>query len=171
VAVDTIQNDLVVLGNFSAKGVTLPPSSVNDSQVAAAAGIQAQKLQHQYEALFVQYAGTPASTTTATNDQLVIHVVRGATATPIDFKAGLVTACTGAATVTVDLWRNGVTILTAVITLNNAQSAYQLVAAAGFSNTSWVVNDVIEVKVTAVAGGGTLGKGLFANLHMREDAQ
>jgi hypothetical protein len=148
----------------------LPAGSVGDSQANIASPIQATKLQHQYEKTFAQYAGLPASTQTAASDQWVAHIVRGLTATPIDFKAGCVTVCVGAATITVDLLRNGTTVLTAPITLNNSQTAYQLVTAAGFSVSPWAVGDVLEVKITATAGGGTLGKGLFAQLNLREDA-
>jgi hypothetical protein len=61
--------------------------------------------------------------------------------------------------------------LTATISLTNSIAAYALVAAAGFSFTSWVAGDVIEAKIAATASGGTLGKGVFCNLHMREDPQ
>jgi hypothetical protein len=170
-AVDTIQNDLVVLGAFSSKSITLPPGAVTDTSVAGGANISAAKLQHQYEITYAQQAGLPVSTTTAVSDQMVIQVIRGATAMPLDFKAGVVVANVGAATITIDLWRNGVTILTAPITLTNAQVAYQLVSAAGFAATNLVMGDVLEVKVVAAAGGGTLGKGLFAALNLRGDAQ
>jgi hypothetical protein len=170
-AADTFQNDVIILGQLSAKSIVLPAGSVGDAQMTLANPVQATKLQHQYEVGYAQYAGLPASGTTVVNDQLVLHVVRGSTGIPLDFKAGVVVANVGAATVTVDLWRNGASILTSVITLNNSQAAYQLVTAAGFSFTSLVAGDVLEVKVIATAGGGTLAKGLFANLHMREDAQ
>ncbi len=166
-AADTIQNDLVVLGQLSSKTIVLPAGSVTDANVSIATpAVQATKLQHQYEEHYAQ-----SSLVTVAADQFVFHVVRGTTAQPLDFKSGCVTPCTGNATITVDLWRNGVTVLTATISLSSAQAAYALVAAAGFSVTSWNAGDVIEAKITTAVGTGVLGKGVFCNLHLREDPQ
>jgi hypothetical protein len=168
-AQDVVQNDLIVVGAFSCKQFTPPAGSIGDAAVLlpspSSAGIQTNKLKHRWQDEYVQ----GSSTTTAASDQKVVHVVRGTTGTLLDFKAGCITPNVGAATITVDLWKNGVTILTAVITLNNSQTARQLVAAGGFTSTALAVGDVLEAKVVATIGGGTLGIGLFALLSIDED--
>jgi hypothetical protein len=68
--------------------------------------------------------------------------------------------------VTVDLRKNGTTVLSAVITLNNANTARVAVAGA-LSVTTLVAGDVLEV-VTATAGGGTLATGVFAIVTVNE---
>lgn len=166
-AQSTFNTDIYVAGNISSKTWTPPAASVTDAAIVGAAGVQASKLQHQYEDTYVN---TNAATTAA-SEQKVLRVICGLTGILTDFKAGCVVVCAGAATITVDLWKNGSTILTAVITLNNTQSARQLVTAAGFTSNTVAVGDVLEVNVVATAGGGTIGKGCFARLNMREDAQ
>ncbi len=78
------------------------------------------------------------------------------------------TTCVGDATITVDLKVNGVSVLTAAITLDNGQSARELVAGT-IDTDSLSADDVIEVAVTVNAGTGTLGKGVFAYVDLHED--
>ena len=53
--------------------------------------------------------------------------------------------------------------------VRRALSAYQLVAGT-IDTTALAAGDVLEVDITATAGGGTLGKGVFcyADLHEKE---
>ena len=97
-----------------------------------------------------------------------IHVVVGATGTLQKFSGGSVVANTGAATITVDLHKNGASILTAAIVLDNGDAAYAVVEGV-ISSSSVVADDVLEVVITVNAGGGTLGKGVFASLDLYED--
>lgn len=142
--------------------ITLPASCVGNSNVQAGAGIQASKLQHVFHPVYGQPGGS-ASTT----ERKVVSVVRGATATALSFAAGVRTACSGGATLTVDLLKNGTSILTGTVSLSSA-TAYS-VNAGTLSSTSLVAGDVLEVSVTATAGGGTVGSGVFAVLSLAED--
>lgn len=164
-AQSVITSDLYVSGNLNAKSMTLPAGTVDDNAVEGAAGIQASKLQHQYEPVYQQ-----ESATSAVSEQRVVHVVKGATATLLSFDAGAVVLLTGADTCTVDLLKNGVSILTAAISLSSGDTAYGLDSGA-LSSTTAVTGDVFEVKVTATHSSGTLPKGVFARLALREDAQ
>jgi hypothetical protein len=83
----TISGDVFVAGTVTPTGLTLPASSVTDSAVVAAAKIQATKLQHQYQKQFAQESATNAAV-----EGRVVHVVRGATATIADFRAGNIVA-------------------------------------------------------------------------------
>ena len=136
---------------------------IEDKHVAAGAAISASKLEHQHRAVYAQ-----ESATTAAAETLVAHVVKGTNGTLKTFKAGCVTACVGDATITVDLKVNGVSVLTAVVTLDNGQSARELVAGT-IDTDSLSADDVIEVAVTVNAGTGMLGKGVFAYVDVHED--
>jgi hypothetical protein len=114
------------------------------------------------------YAQPNAAATTETK---VVHVVYGATGTILAFRAGSIVANIGAATVTVDLKKNGVSVLTGVITLNNANTARVAVAGTLGASLALVAGDVLEVVCVATAGGGTLATGVFAQAVLSEDAQ
>lgn len=162
----TIPNDVFVQGTLRATTMVVPAASVSDASVIALAKIQASKLQHQYEQVFRQ-----SSTTVATNDQQCVHVVFGATATLLDVSVGNVTAATGTGAVTVDLLKNGVSVLTGAITLNSATAAYALLAGS-LASTALVVGDVLEVKLSgSTAGSGSKPTGVYVRVTLVEDAQ
>jgi hypothetical protein len=157
--------NLHVQGHFSAYSMSLPTSSVTDDKVSASADISASKLEHQHQLVLAQAHGVAAS-----DERRVIHVVKGATGTVVSFRAGVVVANIGNSTITVDLRKNGTTILTSVITLDSTNVIYVPESAAGFTSTALVANDVLEVIFDATVGTGTLGQGAFADLVLREDA-
>jgi hypothetical protein len=144
-----------------AKTPVVPDASWGDAQIGATNPILATKLKHQYVQVYGQPSGTAAVT-----ERKVTHVARAAGDVQA-VEAGVVTPAVGAATVTLDLKKNGVSILTAVITITNAQAAYAKVAGA-LSSTSYVTGDVFELVVTAAAGGGTLPQGFFCDVVFRE---
>ena len=143
--------------------VNLPSACVGNDQIKTGEAVQAEKLEHQHRAGYSQ-----ESATTAADESRVFHVVKGATGTLQAFSAGCVVANVGDSTITVDLLKNGVTVLTAPISLSVAEAAYE-VAAGVLSGTSVVVGDVLEVVIDATVGTGTLGKGVFASLDLHED--
>jgi hypothetical protein len=104
---------------------------------------------------------------TATTETKVVHGVFGTTGVLSAIKAGSIGVNAGAATVTIDLKKNGTSILSAVITLNNANTARVMVAGT-FSATTLAVGDVLELVITATAGGGTLATGVFVELDLYE---
>src|SRR5690348_11259398 len=111
------EGDMWVTGTLVAGSLVAPASSVNNASVVPGAGISASKLQQQYELTYGQ-SGTAASVT------IPIHVVRGATASLQSICVGSVAVAVGAATVTVDLKKNGTTCLSGVVTLDNANTVY-----------------------------------------------
>ena len=161
-------NDLLVSGNITSKTMNIPAGAVNDAAVAAAAGVQASKLQHQHECEYSQPGAQNAAV-----ERKVVHIVRGATGLVGDFQVGARVAATGNATATIDLQSNGVSLLTGQITLDSTTAAYVLKAgslAAGALTLA--AGNVIEVVISAVnAGSGALAQGLFAEANIREDAQ
>jgi len=137
---------------------------VKKETIEESAGVEATKLEHQHRCIYAQESATTAA---AALDE-VIHVVKGANGTLKTFAAGNVVANIGAATITVDLHKNGVSILDAAIVLDNTDLTY--IPRAGVIDTEAVVaDDVLEVVVTAADGGGTIGKGVFAYLDIHED--
>lgn len=168
-AVSTLNSDLFVAGTLSARSIAISPGAVANAQVALQTpAIDAAKLQQQYQPCYSQEGGTNAAA-----ERRVVHVVKGATGQLLEMVVGAVVAATGNATATVDLKKNGATILTGTISLTSATAAYATVQPAGFTaGATLAAGDVLEVHVTAVnAGTGTLAKGLFARLMVREDPQ
>jgi len=158
-----IEEKIYFADTITFKDVVLPAGAVSNDQVAAGAKIAASKLVHKHRKSYGQ-AGTAASETRA------IHGVFGATGTVVAFKVGSITPCTGNATITVDLKKNGTSILASAITLDSTKSARTLYAAS-IASAGLVVGDWLEVVVTANAGTGTLGTGLFWQVEIDEDPQ
>ncbi len=145
--------------------VTLPANCVGDANFTAASPLGVDKQGHQYLKGLAQVHGSAAAA-----ERRVVHVARAAGVLD-DFRAGVVVACTGNATVTVDLRKNGTTVLDAPIVLDNTNTAFAK-EAAGVSAAAddYVAGDVFEVVVTVNAGTGALGQGLFAQGAFREAA-
>lgn len=160
-----LPTDLYVSGNLASKSFTPAAGCITDAAVQQNAGIQATKLQHQYEKGLAQ-----ASNVNAASQRQPIHVVYGANATIVEFEAGAIVPITGNDTVTVDLWKNGSSVLTAAITLNNTQSARQLVAAS-LASTTAVAGDVFEVNIVYTHNTGTAPQGVFCQMVIQESAQ
>jgi hypothetical protein len=158
-----IEGDLYVAGSIGARSMTAPAGSVNNAAVAANAAIDPSKLGHQ------RRIGYGQPNTAATTETRPIFVCRGATGAILAIHAGSIVAAIGAATVTIDLKKNGATVLTGVVTLNNANTA-RVAVAGTLATTTLVAGDWLELVITATAGGGTLPTGLFVMVTLNEDA-
>ncbi len=159
-----LPTDVVVQGAFSAQSMVLPAGAVTNASVAAAAAIAASKLQQPVRKMLAD-----PSATTATSYSKPIHLVLGATTTVNKISAGCVTPCIGTDTISVDVKKNGTTILSAPIALSSAQSARQAVAAA-ITVPAGVAGDVYEVVIAVTHSTGTMGVGLFIEFQAYEDA-
>jgi len=159
--ISRVESDVYVNGNLSVKTLAIPSGTVVDDDVNASAAIAATKLEQRHVLTYGQ-TGNAASAT------IPIHCVHGATATLIAFEAGSVAKAAGDSTMTFDLKKNGTTCLSAVITLDNANTAY--VAEAGtLSVTAAVDGDVLTIVTAATVGTGTLPTGCFCTLTLDED--
>lgn len=156
----TIPADVHVAGHLSSNTGTIPAASVSDASVAPSAGIQASKMEHVVRPHFSQ------PNTTATSETRVVHVCRGA-GTILSFEVGSIVAALTTATVTVDLKKNGTTVLSAVITLDSTNTA-RVAEAGTLSVTNLADGDVLEVVTVATASGGTLPTGVFASVNLME---
>src|SRR4051812_43197707 len=95
----------------------VPDASFGDAQIGTTNPIQATKLKHQHQQQYAQVHGASAVT-----ERKSVHVARSA-GDVVAIHAGVVVAAVGAATVTVDLRKNGTTVLTAVVTITSAHAA------------------------------------------------
>ena len=160
-----ISGNLTVEGRLVPKELTIPDDTIRDDAVAADAGIGAEKMEQEHKPVYAQ-----ESATTAVAETRTVAVIRGATGTIEDFRAGSLVPCTGDATITVDLLKNGTSVLNAAIVLDSSNSARVPEAATvAPGSASLVAGDVLEVAVTVSAGTGTLGQGVFAAATYRED--
>lgn len=163
-ATSRISGNLYVEGYLGASQLVVPVGAVNNDSVAALAGIEASKLEHQHRCMYAQ------PNTTASAETKVVYVCYGTSGTIIDFRAGCISVCTGNATISVDLKKNGTSVLSSAISLTSSDSD-RVPVAGTVATTSLSSNDVLEVVVTVNAGTGTLGTGVFAALTVHEDAQ
>lgn len=159
-----IESDVYIAGNLRSQTMSIPNGTLVDAAVNAAAGIAATKLEHQYNIAYAQASGA-----TAAAESRVLTTCYGATGDIISFKAGSVAPCAGNATVTVDLTKNGTSVLSAAITLDSANTA-RVVEAGTISTATMVAGDVLEAVIAVNAGTGTLALGVFGQLITREDA-
>lgn len=170
-ALDVINNDLHVNGNFSCKSFDPPDGTVTDAHISASAGISATKLEHQFDLDYSQVPGT--AVVAETRDVRLVH---GAEGTVVSFRAAITGAiATGAdRTVTVDLQKGSAgsafaTILTATMSFNNTD-ALRTAKSAAIQTTSLAAGDILRVVVTVAGAAGNQAQGLIVSVTVREDA-
>lgn len=155
------EGDVHVAGALSCKTFSPPASSITNTAVKADAGISATKLEHRFQLVAAQ------ANTAAADETRVIHVVYGATGSIVAFKAGSIAKAVGDAITTVDLKVNGSSVLSAVITLDSANT--NRVAESGTVSTpALVAGDVLEIVIDGTIGTGTLPTGVFAQVTLTE---
>ena len=159
-----IDSDVYVNGNLNSLTMSIPAGTITNTAVNAAADIAATKLEHRSKILYAQ-----ESATNAADESRVVYCCYGATGTIIAFEAGSVVVATGNATCTVDLKKNGTSVLSAPITLDSTNTI--MVAEAGTVTTTAIADgNVLEVVIDGTAGTGALAKGIFASIVLDEKA-
>lgn len=161
-ASNRLDGDLYVVGDINSRTRTYPAGSISDAAIAAGAAIAATKQVQQHVLAYAQDSGA-----TAADEERVIHVVYGAAGTSIAFEAGCVVTNDGECTITIDLLKNGTTVLTVAPVITSSHSAYELVTGT-IGTTALVDGDVLEITI-ATAGTNTVGLGPFCSLVLRED--
>jgi hypothetical protein len=160
-----VGTDLHVAGTLTAQSITLPALAVNNAAVAVGSAgnyLSASKLEHRHMPCYSQEAATDAAA-----DNKVVHVCRGA-GTLTRFAAGSVVAATGTGTATVDLRKNGTTVLSAPVVLDSANAAYTPETTVSFTSTALAAGDVLSIVVSAVSGTAK-AKGLYAQVELSEE--
>src|SRR5947209_17341515 len=116
--------------------ITLPSGSVTDSNIVAGAKVAYTKCGQKFQPCY-----RSSGSSSVANDRQVIHVVRGATGSVVSARVGVTTAATGNAATTVDVQKNGTTILSATVSVGTT-AAYTLLTPT-ISTSSLVVGDVL----------------------------
>lgn len=170
-ALDVINNDLHVNGNFTCKTFDPPDGSLTNSHFSASADIDATKVEHQIPLDYQQVPGT--AILAATSD---LHIVHGAGGSVVSFRAAVTGAiATGAdRTVNVDLQKSTgagafATILSATLLFNNV-SVLRTVGSAAIATPALVAGDILRVVVAVAGSAGNQAQGLIVTATIREDA-
>jgi hypothetical protein len=165
-AVSRFDSDLQVDGHLTAKSMSIPASSIDDEDIKAGANIDPTKMRHEFRARYTQEAsGNAAAATT------VLHNARAA-GTVNGVKVGLVTppdTAVGSSgrTATIDIKKNGTTILSATVTLDSTNTAYVAVAGT-VSSAAYSAGDTFTAVQTVGGSAGTHAKGVFVELSLYE---
>lgn len=162
-ATSVIDGDVQVRGTLTPKGFSCPAGAIGSANFSGSDPLESAKQKHRHVGRLNQVHGSAAAA-----ERRACHVARSA-GSVLTVQAGVVVACVGDSTITVDVRKNGASILTGTITINNTHAAYAKVS--GVVNTAaYVAGDVFEVVVTVSAGTGALGQGLFVDVVFDEAA-
>lgn len=160
----TTDEEIVARAGLSVSGpVRIPAGSLGDTEFAAGNPLTAAKQQHQFVKGYAQAHGSAAA-----DERRVIHVARGA-GTVVTWRAGPVAAAVGDSTCTVDLTKNGASVLSAVPSIDSGDAAFAKLTGT-VSGASYVAGDVFEVVIDATVGTGTLPQGVWGEAVFREAA-
>ena len=168
-----LEGDVHVAGAISCQTMQIPAGTVENTDVAAAAGIAATKLQHQHSIHYVQDDGSDVVAAT-----VPIYMCRGATATVVDVKVSVIDAPSGGGTeaIEVDIQKcnkgtpTPATIMDSEITYTASQTDCEVVDGT-ISSASLVAEDQLLAIVAVSGTGGAQGQGLLVHLTIREDAE
>lgn len=152
------EGDHVFNGTLVPRGISLPNGSVTSNSVLAGSNIDADKLEHRQWVMFAQ------PNTAAAAETRPVFVARGV-GLITEIRVGSIAKAIGDSTVTVDVKKNGTSVLTAPVVLDNANTA-RLTEAASIDSAQddLASGDWLEVVVTASAGTGTLPTGLAVQI-------
>lgn len=154
----SINEDIIVSGRLTPTFFDYPAQSITNDAISATAGIKTTKMQHRFQANYSQ------PNTAATSETRTVFVARSS-GTILELAAGSISVATGNATVTIDLLKNGVSVLTSVLTLDSSNISRQVkVGVLNGASVSLVSGDWLELVITATAGTGTLPTGVFASV-------
>ncbi len=154
------EGSLHVTGNVSCGTLDIPALAIVNADVSASAAIEYTKLVHKHNKTYAQVGNSADETK-------VIHVVHGATCTLLNFECGVVTAFVDDSC-TIDLKKNGTTVLTAVVTLDDGDAAYAKVSGT-IDTAGGVDGDVYTIVQDFTTAAGTPATGVWASLALIED--
>tara|TARA_R110000868_G_scaffold42858_2_gene144561 strand:- start:235 stop:729 length:495 start_codon:yes stop_codon:yes gene_type:complete len=159
----TFTEDVTIRGVLAPSTLVVPANAITSStQVQAGANLNADKTEQRF---FPFWAQPNSASTTETRTLFVAN--RAGTVNSV--KAGSIVAATGNSTVTLDIKKNGTTILSAVITLDSGNTARITEAGTISGAGTFVAGDWFEVVITATVGTGTLPTGVFCQLEVDQD--
>jgi type IV pilus biogenesis protein CpaD/CtpE len=152
-----IDGDMTVRGTLRCESIAMPQNAIdNSNQVKAGTNLNADKLEQRF------FPGYSQPNSAATAETRTLFVARRSGSVN-EVVAGSIAKAVGDSIVTVDVRKNGTTILAAVITLDNANTA-RVVELGSVTSSAFVAGDWFEVVITATANTGTLPTGVFCQL-------
>jgi hypothetical protein len=158
-----LTGDLDVTGRGNFGSLTVPNGSITNQSFSAnpADRLTYAKMEHVYKALLAQpVVGAGISQ----NSTLNMAVDAG---TVLDVKAGVVSNFTGTANLTIDLKKNGVSILSGPFVLNSTNPAFTY-STALLSCSTFAAGDLFTATVVANSGNGSVGNGPWLQVIFRE---
>jgi len=164
-----IEQNMHVAGAFSCQSLAIPPLTVTDAMIAAAAAIGTAKQIHRYAVSYSQADGTAVAAAI-----VPVHVVRGATGTIAAVEVSCMDAPSGGdLTFTVDVGIQAAgealaTVLTGVRTYPNA-TADGTVLAATVDDGTLADGDTVAVTIAVSGSTGVQGQGLVVTIAIDED--
>lgn len=158
-----INGDMVVRGHLSATTMTIPNNTVTSDAIQSGANLSADKVESRI------YASHAQSNTAATAETRTLFVARRVGIVNHIY-VGSIAKAIGDSTVTVDVKKNGTSILSSTVTLNSSNTA-RIAVAATIDGTldDLAVGDWLEVVITISAGTGTLPTGIFVQVEIDQD--
>lgn len=149
--------DYSVRGTLRCEAIAMPQNAIdNSNQVKAGTNLDADKLEQRF------FPGWSQPNSAASTETRTLFVARRS-GTVNEVIAGSIAKAVGDSTVTLDVKKNGTTILAAVITLDNANTA-RIVEQGSVTSSAFVAGDWFEVVIVATANTGTLPTGVFVQL-------
>lgn len=162
-ALSVLNADIHVAGTLTANNMVIPGNAVGNSQFKTGDPLAVTKQVHRvYPALKQTHGGA------AVAQREVVRIAHAA-GTVSAVRAGVTVASTVDAEITVDVRKNGVSILASPLVLDSTDTAFTS-ALASISTASYSAGDFLEVVVTVDVAGGVLGQGLRVELVCDEAA-
>lgn len=165
-----INGNLQVSGTIYAGGWTVPAGAINNAAIAAAAAIDASKVQQQYVLTHTQKTGTDVTAQTH-----ILHIARAAgTLLDVDVVADTVPTGNGVdKTVTVDIKKSTAggafsTLLTGTIQIDSADTDKTPIVGTPVATPTYIAGDLIESVVTVAGSVGTQAQGLCVRIILNE---
>jgi len=157
-----IDGDWTVRGTLNCEAIALPQNSLTSTdQIRAGINIPADKTEQRFFPTWSQ------PNTAATTETRTLFVARRA-GTLNEVVAGSIAKAVGDSTVTVNVRKNGTTVLAAVITLDSTNTA-RVLEAGSVTSSAFVAGDWFDVVITATVGTGTLPTGVFVQLEVDQN--
>lgn len=158
-----VPDNLSVRGTVVATSISLTSASITSAMIAAGANINADKLEHRHVITHGQDNAAAAA------QERVVHVVKGTTGLIESVSVGSIVAATGDSTVTIDVEKNGTSVLSSAVTLNSSSAALtEIAATVDGAQDDLAAGDILSIVITVSAGTGTLPTGVFVNITLDE---
>lgn len=147
-------------GEAQFRGYLTPGTdSIRDAHLKANADIKVEKMRHAYT-LGTRFGFAIAATPTSRHE--IVHTVNAAGEVR-GFHA-LLNATGSSTSIAFDLKKNGVSILSSVVTVTNSQAAREVVDGV-LSSVAVVAGDVLSIEMTVSTSTGAQGPWAWVTLH------